>query len=29
MDKVEIKKILLSKKDPYGNKGAFKYFIGY
>ena len=28
-DKVEIEKIVLSKKDSYGNKGAFKYFIGY
>ena len=28
-DKVDIRKIVLSKKDSYGNKGAFKYFIGY
>ena len=29
IDKVEIKLIVLYKKDSYGNKGAFKYFIGY
>ena len=27
--KVEIKRIVLSEKDLYGNKGSFKYFIGY
>ena len=29
IDKVVIKRILLSKKDSYGNKGSYKYFIGY
>ena len=29
INKVDIKRILLSKKDLYGNKGAFKYFVGY
>ena len=29
IDKVEIKLIVLYRKDSYGNKGAFKYFIGY
>ena len=29
IDRVDIKKIVLHKKDSYGNKGAFKYFIGY
>ena len=29
INKAEIKKIVLPKKDSYGNKGAFKYFIGY
>ena len=28
-DKVDIRKIVLSKKDSYGNRSAFKYFIGY
>ena len=28
-DEVEIKKVMLSRKDSYSNKGAFKYFIGY
>ena len=28
-DKVEIRRIVLSKKDSYGKKGSFKYFIGY
>ena len=27
--KVDIKRIILSKKDSYGNKGAFKYFLRY
>ena len=27
--KVGIKRIVLSKKDSYGKKGSFKYFIGY
>ena len=29
IDKVNIKIIVLSNKKSYGNKGAFKYFIGY
>ena len=29
INKGEIQKLVLSKKDSYGNKGAFKYFIGY
>ena len=29
INKLEINKIMLSKKDSYCNKGAFKYFIGY
>ena len=29
IDKVVIKRILLSKKDSYGNKGSYKYFVGY
>ena len=29
IDKVVIKRILLSKKDSYGNKGSYKYFTGY
>ena len=29
IDKEGIKRIVLSKKDSYGNKGAFIYFIGY
>ena len=28
IDKVEIKNLVLSKKNSYNNKGAFKYFIG-
>ena len=28
-NKLDIKKIMLSKKDSYVNKGAFKHFIGY
>ena len=26
---IDIKRIVLSKKDSYGNKGAPEYFIGY
>ena len=29
IDKVDIKRLVLSKKDSYGKKGSFKYFIGY
>ena len=29
IDKVDIKRILLSNKESYGNKGLYKYFIGY
>ena len=29
IDKVEIKLIVSYRKDSYGNKGAFKHFIGY
>ena len=29
IDKVEIRRIVLSKKDLYDKKGSFKYFIGY
>ena len=29
IDKVEIRKIVLSKKDSYGKKGSLKYFIGH
>ena len=29
IDKVEIRRIVLSKKDLYGKKGSFKYHIGY
>ena len=29
IDEVDIKKIVLSSKESYGNKCAFKYFIGY
>ena len=29
IDKVNIKKIVLPKKESYGNKGSCKYFIGY
>ena len=28
-NKVDFEKIVSSKKGPYGNKGAFKCFIGY
>ena len=29
INEAEIKKVVFSKTDPYGNKIAFKYFIGY
>ena len=29
IDNIDIKRIVLSKKDSYGNKGALKNFIGY
>ena len=29
INKVKLKRILLSKKDPYDRKRSFKYFIGY
>ena len=29
IDKVDIRKIVLPKKDSYGKKCSFKYFIGY
>ena len=29
IDDVDINKILVSKKEPYGTKNALKYFIGY
>ena len=29
IDDIEVKKILVSKKEPYGTKNSFKYFIGY
>ena len=29
VNKADIKKIVLSSKESYGNKGAFKYFIEY
>ena len=29
IDEVDIKRIVLSSKHSYGNKGSFKYFIGY
>ena len=28
IDKVDIRRIVLPKKDSYGKKGSFKYFIG-
>ena len=28
-DDVDFNKILVSKKEPYGEKGAFKYYIAY
>ena len=29
MDNIDVNKILVSKKEPYGAKNALKYFIGY
>ena len=29
IDEIDIDNILLSKKEPYGIKNSFKYFIGY
>ena len=29
IDEVDIRRIVLSSKHSYGNKGSFKYFIGY
>ena len=29
IDDVDVNKILVSKKEPYGTKNTFKYFIGY
>ena len=29
IDDIDVNKILLSKKQPYGTKNSFKYFIGY
>ena len=29
MKDIDINKILVCKEEPYGNIGAFKYFIGY
>ena len=29
IDEVDVDKILVSKKEPYGTKNALKYFIGY
>ena len=29
MDDVDVNKILVSNKEPYGTKNTFKYFIGY
>ena len=29
IDEVDVNKILVSKKEPYGTKNALKYFIGY
>ena len=29
IDDIDVNKILLSKKEPYGTKNLFKYFIGY
>ena len=28
-DDIDVNKILVSKKEPYGTKNALKYFIGY
>ena len=29
IDKVDVKKIVSSNKESYGNKGSYKYFLGY
>ena len=29
IDELDIRRIVLSSKDSYGNKGSFKYFTGY
>ena len=29
IDDIDVKKILVSKKESYGNKNSIKYFIGY
>ena len=29
IDDIDVNKILVSKKEPYGTKNALKYFIGY
>ena len=28
-DDIDVNNILVSKKEPYGNKNSLKYFIGY
>ena len=29
IDYIDVNKVLVSKKEPYGTKNSFKYFIGY
>ena len=29
IEDINVNNILVSKKEPYGNKNSFKYFIGY
>ena len=29
IDDIDVNKILVSKKEPYGTKNSFKYFLGY
>ena len=29
IDNIDVNNILVSKKEPYGTKNSFKYFIGY
>ena len=29
IDNIDINNVLVSKKEPYGTKNSFKYFIGY
>ena len=29
IDNIDVNKILVSKKEPYGTKNSFEYFIGY